>query len=93
MRCKSDWTDYVSIIIIFILYNYYGFPGGSVVKNPPANTGEAGSISGQENPLVKELATHSSILVWEIPWTEEPGGLWFAGLLKFGHNLPTKQQQ
>ena len=30
---------------------------------------------GQENPLEKEMATHSSILVWEIPWTEEPGGL------------------
>ena len=31
---------------------------------------------GQEDPLQKEMATHSSILAWEIPWTEEPGGLW-----------------
>ena len=35
---------------------------------------------GQEDPLEKDMATHSSILVWEIPWTEEPGRLWFMGL-------------
>ena len=55
-----------------------GFPGGIVVKNPPASAGDArdtGSILGQEDPLVKELATHSSVLVWKIPWTEEPGKL------------------
>ena len=34
---------------------------------------------GQEDPLEKEMATHSSILAWEIPWTEEPGGLQFMG--------------
>ena len=38
-------------------------------------TGEPGPISGQEDPLKEEMATHSSILAWEIPWTEEPGGL------------------
>ena len=36
-------------------------------------------IPGQEDPLEKEMATHSSILAWEIPWTEEPGGLQFVG--------------
>ena len=49
-----------------------------VVKNPPANAGEvrdAGSIPGQEDPLEKGMATHSSILAWRIPWTEEPGRL------------------
>ena len=49
-----------------------------VVKNSPANTGDvrdAGSILGQEEPLEKGMATHSSILAWRIPWTEEPGGL------------------
>ena len=46
-----------------------GFPGGSVVKNLPANRGDAG------DPLEEEMATHSSILAWEIPQTEEPGGL------------------
>ena len=60
------------------IFNYNkerGFPGGSVVKNAPANAGDSGLILGQEDPLEKEMATHSSILAWRIPWTEEPGGL------------------
>ena len=46
-----------------------------VVKNLPANAGDQVRSLGQEDPLEKEMATHSSILIWEIPWTEEPGGL------------------
>ena len=42
---------------------------------------------GQEDPLEKEMATHSSILAWDIPWTEEPGGLPSAGMHRVGHNL------
>ena len=59
-----------------------GFPGGSTVKNTSANEGGMGSdllleeTMGQEDPLEKEMATHSSILVWKIPWREEPGGPW-----------------
>ena len=45
------------------------------VKNPPANSGDADSSLGREDPLEKAMATPSSILAWEIPWTEEPGGL------------------
>ena len=41
---------------------------------------------GQEDPLEKEMATHSSILAWEIPWTEEPGGLQPMGSQRVGHN-------
>ena len=53
-----------------------GFPGGSVVKNPPSKAGETWVQSlGQEDPLEKETATHTSLLAWRIPWTEEPGGL------------------
>ena len=48
---------------------------------------------GREDPLEKEMATHFSILAWEIPWTEEPGGLQFMGSQRVGHNLETKQQQ
>ena len=44
--------------------------------NLPANAGDTGSIPGSGDPLQKEMATHSNILAWEIPWTEEPGGLW-----------------
>ena len=52
-----------------------GFLGGSTVKTPPANAGDKSSILGWEDPLEKKMATHSSVLVWEIPRTEEPGGL------------------
>ena len=48
-------------------------------------------LLGQEDPLEKELATHSSILAWRIPWTKEPGGLQFMELQRVGHNLVTKQ--
>ena len=47
----------------------------------------------RKDPLEKEMATHSSILAWKIPWTEEPGGLQFMGLQRVGHDLATKQQQ
>ena len=46
-----------------------------MVKNPPASAGDMGSILGREDLLEKGMATHSSILAWEIPWTEEPDGL------------------
>ena len=42
---------------------------------------------GREDPLEKEMATHSSILAWRILWTEEPGGLWSKGSQRVGHNL------
>ena len=41
---------------------------------------------GQEDPLEKDMATHSSILAWKIPWTEEPGGLQSMGLQRVGHD-------
>jgi len=41
---------------------------------------------GREDPLEKEMATHSSILAWKIPWTEDPGRLQFIGLQRVGHN-------
>ena len=47
----------------------WGFPGGSVIKNSPASAGPL----GQEDPLEMEMATHSSVIVWEIPWTEIRG--------------------
>ena len=60
-----------------------GFSGGSVAKNPPANAGDVGSIPGQEDPLEKEIAIHSSILTWRIPWTEEPQSI---RSQRLGHN-------
>ena len=51
-------------------------------KNPPANAGDPSWIPQLEDPLEKGVATHSSVLAWEIPWTEEPGGLQYMGLQK-----------
>ena len=51
------------------------FPGGSDSKKSACNAGDLGSIPGWEDPLERGMATHSSVLPWEIPWTEEAGGL------------------
>ena len=48
---------------------------------------------GWEDPLEKEMASHFSILPWEIAWTDEPGGLWSMGPQRVGHGLATKQQR
>ena len=53
-----------------------------MVKNQPANAGDTGSSLCWEDPLEKEMATHSSILVLELPWTEEPSRLQFMGSQK-----------
>ena len=45
---------------------------------------------GREDPLEKEMATHSSILAWRIPWMEEPGGLQSMGSQRVGHDLATQ---
>ena len=51
-----------------------------IIKNLPAMQETWVPSLGQEDPLEKEMAIHSSILAWRIPWTEEPGGLQFMGL-------------
>ena len=48
---------------------------------------------GEEDPLEKEMRTHSSILAWKIPWTEEPDGLQSTGLQRVGQDLVTKPPQ
>ena len=58
------------------------FPGDSVVKNLPAIQETWVRFLGREDPLVKEMATHFSILAWRNPWAEEPGGLQFIGSQK-----------
>ena len=63
-----------------------GFPSGSVVKNPPATQKTQVQSLHQEDPLEKGMATHSSILAWRIPWTEEPGGLQSMGSQRVGHD-------
>ena len=66
-----------------------GFPSGSVVKHLPAvqEMQETWVPSlGWEDPLEKGMATHSSILAWKIPWTEEPGGLQSMKLERIGYH-------
>ena len=65
------------------------FPGGANVKKPPANAGDVGmcvQFLGWEDPLEKGMATHSSILAWRIPWTEEPGRLQSVGSHRVRHD-------
>ena len=64
-----------------------------MVKNPPAKQEMEVRSLGQEDPLEKEIATHSCTLAWEIPWTEELGGLQSTGSQRVRHNLVTQQQQ
>ena len=76
---------------VYIYIYVIGFPGGLVEKNLPATARDTGWSLDQEDPLQKEMATHSSIPVWRIPRTEKPGVLQSMGLQSVGHNLATKQ--
>ena len=58
-----------------------------MVKNPPAKLEMWVQSLGQEDPQEEEMATHSNILAWEIPWTEEPSGLQSMGSQRIGHDL------
>ena len=62
---KENWTSQV---------NDFGLPRWLRDKESACQAGEEVQCLGQEDPLEKEMATHSSVLAWRIPWTEEPGG-------------------
>ena len=65
---------------------------GAVIEKPPAKQEMQVQSLDWEDPLEKELATHSNILPWEIPWTEEPGGLYSPwGHKRVRHDVATKQ--
>ena len=66
---------------------YMGFPCSSVSKESAGSTGETRvRFLGWEDPLEKEMVTHSSILAWKISWTEEPGGLQSMVSQRVGHD-------
>ena len=67
------------LIRLFTSTIFMGFPGGSGLKYLPAMQETCVRSLGQEDPLEKEMATHSSILAWRIPCTEKPGGLQSTG--------------
>ena len=77
-RVGHDWATSLS------LHGILGLPRGSVSKESPCNPGTQVQSLGQEDPLEKEMTTHSSILAWEIPWIEEPGGLQSMGSEELG---------
>ena len=84
-RVGHDWSDLAADSIL-------GFPAGSEVKASASNAGDLGSIPGREDPLEKEMVTHSSILAWRIPWMEKPGRLQSMGSQRVGHNWATSTQ-
>ena len=62
-------------------------------KDPPANAGDGVWSMGREDTLEEEMATHSSILAWKIPWTDEPGRLHSKGSQRVGHDWATEHTQ
>ena len=74
------------LLILFVEHVVYTFLVAQTVKSLLAKWETRVRFLGQEDPLEKEIATHSSILAWKTPWTEEPGGLQPKGSQKVRHN-------
>jgi len=69
---------------------FLGSPCSSVSKESACMQETLAQVLGREDPLEKKMTTHSSILAWKIPWTEEPGRFTVHGVARIGHNLATK---
>ena len=82
-----------SIMIKWCYVVVKGFPDGSAVKNPPAMQETWIWSLGWEDALEKETATHSNVVAWEIPWTEDSGRLQSMGSQRVGRDLAAKQEQ
>ena len=90
--CISEVTDISPGKLVSSLYfiqpsishDFLCIPGGSEVKASASNAGDPGL--DREDPLEKEMVTHSSILAWRIPWTEKPGRLQSMGSQRVGHD-------
>ena len=82
-------TNAAVIVFLSLSLSLLGFPGGSEVNNLPAmqepQKMRVQSL-GREGPLEEDMASHSSILTWRIPWAEEPGGPESLGLQRVRHN-------
>ena len=81
---------YIYIFLNTYAHIYMGFSGGSALKNPPPVQEMQVQSLDQEDPLEKKTATHSSILAWRIPSTENSGRLQSMGSQRVGHALATK---
>ena len=89
---QSDFINIWQVFIVFFSGAFFSFSTALVALRlkplPPMQETWVRSL-GPEDPLEKEMATHSSILAWRIPWTEEPGGLQSTGLQRVGHDWAT----
>ena len=81
-RCTEKWFRYIWASLV-----------AQKVNDLPATQKTQARSLGWEDPLEKGIATHSSILAWRIPWTEEPGGPQSTGSQRVGHDWATKRQQ
>ena len=79
------WTLKHQSLPPFIYFWSWASQVAQMVKNPPVKWEMWVRALGWEDPLEKRMATHSSILAWEIPWTEEPGGIQSMGSQRMGH--------
>ena len=84
----TDGKPSIDVVLILL-----GFPSGSGIRNLPVNAGDAGSIPELGGFTGEGNATHSSILTWDIPWTEEPGELQTMGSQKSQTRLNDFKQQ
>ena len=87
---EADWDLLATLFTYDIIGHTLGLPGGARSKGPPAsagNLGDEGSIPGSGRSNLEEgMATHSGILAWRIPWTEEPGKLQSMESQRVGHD-------
>ena len=84
------WVGYMFNDTSIVLYGLLRWLSG---KDPPTMQERWVQSLGRKDPLEKEMATHSSILAWRIPWTQEPGRVQSMESQRIGHDLATKQQQ
>ena len=88
----SSHLTFIIVVLLFLenkqnkLLRPREVPGGSVSKESACSAGDLIQSLGWEDPLEKEMATYSSSLAWEIPWTEEPGGLLSLETQRVRHN-------
>ena len=90
LHVRNGAIKFSYLRISYYLLGNSCFPGGSDNKASAYNAGDQGSIPGSRKGLLeKEIATHSSIVVWKIPWMEEPGRLQSMGSQRVGHDWAT----
>ena len=82
---REEVLDVCTYLWLMYVYTWASLLA-QIVKNLPAMQETQVQSLGQEDPLEKDMATHSSICAWRIPWTEEPGRLQSMGLQRFRHD-------